>query len=744
MTYLSYPDWLHCDHRHAKPFSGEFAEVSINCEDPEKAELAGACCIIPAARIYLGALPHKRQPMKNIGFSTSPDERLLQQVSSLADSEGTALGFLPKKVYAEAVERERLLCLVSGSTLMGYVLFGGSKGLARIFQVAVAPDYRRAGYARKLLRTAISKIEQQRYSAVQARVAADLRSAQKLYESLDFSQLRVEPGGKTTGRTILIYMLELELSKMQDELFLHSGDIDAPLSLYVLDLNVLFDYIRERDNKEYATGIIAGCLKQNIRLAVAQEFIRKLEKNNLGIDDSKLPVAQRLLVLPQVCDEKLSETASKIHELVFGGMGTDKTASDARHIAHACLAGARGFITGDKTTLQKHHSLFNNFNIEVLSTLDAYSLFHAGLELNTAGEEHGENFSIDRISKEKGCGYLSSQKGISAKTVSELNDFWAVSADSEIVAVGGIGISQKIPPKIFLLIHCNQENLKAGVYTNYLMNKLIYESCKNHPAHVQLSYIPGQVSVRMEARNFGFQEKEGRLEKIALGCPLLAKNWEQSARLLRGLTRLSLPEQVPDSFDDPVLITSPSGQQKSVSITQLEKILSPCLIACPHRPAVIMPIQKRYSDLLFDAGKQQAFDFFAKKPVKFLAERSYISSPRNRSKIIPKGVALFYESSSSNGAGAIIAVAAITNVVVKKNTEVNHEQVVVDDVSSVSNINEVLQTSFDNILLFPHQISLEELRGFAPEAVKANLVTATEIASDTMIKIISHGGWQYE
>src|SRR5260370_25081316 len=74
--------------------------------------------------------------------------RQLPAIRALADGEKEALGFLPEPAYSEAIERRRLIAMCStadGDTkVAGFILFSGVFPNARIQQVVVARQHRRA------------------------------------------------------------------------------------------------------------------------------------------------------------------------------------------------------------------------------------------------------------------------------------------------------------------------------------------------------------------------------------------------------------------------------------------------------------------------------------------------------------------------------------------------------------------------------------------------------------------------
>ena len=69
-----------------------------------------------------------------------------------------------------------------------------------------------------------------------------------------------------------------------------------------------------------------------------------------------------------------------------------------------------------------------------------------------------------------------------------------------------------------------------------------------------------------------------------------------------------------------------------------------------------------------------------------------------------------------------------------------HTSAVVEDLSTLTKTSEILVSTFDNLLRFPRQISLEQLR--AMKAVgPSNLQTATALPSRLLCEILELG-WE--
>jgi hypothetical protein len=108
--------------------------------------------------------------------------------------------------------------------------------------------------------------------------------------------------------------------------------------------------------------------------------------------------------------------------------------------------------------------------------------------------------------------------------------------------------------------------------------------------------------------------------------------------------------------------------------------------------------------------------------------------------MVPGAALVFYESRRNRGAGAAIAIARIADV-----TQLSKERIpesvrrgaVVKDTRPLSASDQILVTTFTNLIHFKHPVPLEHLREIGCVG-RANLPTATQI-SDALALIVEAG-----
>ncbi|MBL7195659.1 MAG: GNAT family N-acetyltransferase [Desulfobacterales bacterium] len=77
----------------------------------------------------------------------------IERVQTFADSNKKALGFLPKSVFRDQANNNRLWVAINANSgeLLGYLLWGGRYPMLKVFHLYVAQQNRKQGIGAKLL-----------------------------------------------------------------------------------------------------------------------------------------------------------------------------------------------------------------------------------------------------------------------------------------------------------------------------------------------------------------------------------------------------------------------------------------------------------------------------------------------------------------------------------------------------------------------------------------------------------------
>lgn len=699
----------------------------------------------------------------------------LHEIQALADSEKEALAFLAAPAYREAIERRRLIAMFDATEakrrVVGHVLFSGVFPYARIQQIVVAKDQRRSGIARALLNAVVSHLEARGYLAISAAVASDLTVAQAFYESCGFIARRSKAGGQARGRTIILRSRDLANESLFSILeppagtaptavdlgLQHRSASSAPL--YVIDLNVLFDAIRNgRPRSPAAHRLVGAALGHRIRLAVAPEFVVELQRTTAeGAEDLLLSLARQLPRLPPLDATQTDALASLVHKIVFvdpgrSQAGSPQAISDARHIAEAALARASGYVTSDGSLLEAREDLLKQVGIDVAS-LEEFSELFVPIEtaLQDIAQLKGTDCAAGAVSVDAVREYLRQHRvavELQREFVPADGPLGAWNARSiveagETVAIGVVRRPIAIDAPVRLLLHVRPDHVSCELFADHLLDMLCAEACGSGPTTLELAMVPGQAVLRRSATVRGFLpiNHGDALIKVAIGRPITSESWPRVARQTRRRTGLRLPEEFPTvaAEQGSVRIQGPDGRTVVVRLAALEDALGPTVLAWAGRTGAIVPIVRAYADDLLGTTNQGSL--FGSPEASFLTRRTYFNSPRSANLLRSGLPILFYESVRSGGRGAIVAAARIVDATVVQKNQVPEEllrRAVVEDVNPLSASTEVLATTFDNLLRFPRPVPLAELR-ILGATTAANFRSSTALSAEHLTAILELG-----
>lgn len=713
--------------------------------------------------------------MSRVQFNIEQSPRalvsLLPAILELVDSEKEALGFLTPKAYEDAIARRRLMAAVvqdgEAPRFAGFLLYSGVYPNAKVQQIAAIPAFRKKGAASTLMKALIAELERVGFMGIRADVASDLPSALAFYAKHGFEPVRERAGGTARGRTIIIHSRQLET----DNLFTlasaqpsQSIDIGArrrnpgEMPVFAFDLNVYFDLVRRRTQSENARRLFGEALGHSLRLTVADEFVTELQRTSTNtLADPVLQMALQLPRLPRQEASELDKLAERIHDIVFvktghKDAGSDNAKSDARHVAHAALARASAFVTRDGPILNARQELLNSFGIDIATVDEVLDLLPSE-KSPSAIPLRGEGFEPASISLDEFSIYCT-EVGIpeatrlefagstSTKTIVRTN---AIRFGERIVAVGTSIIPKGVDPTARLLIHVRQEHQDAELFADFLMETFVRSACEGAAITIELVHLNGQSIVNRLASVRGFYRKANAPSflKIAVGRPLTVKSWATEAQQIRRRTGLILPDDLATlSASGDIIVQLPTGSSKKIDNSSLETLLGPTIIVWPGRSGVIVPIARSYADDLLGTSDQPSLGFMTNRDAAFLSKRAYVNSPRTSKQMRPGSPIIFYESKrDGKGRGAAIAVARIVSSVVVSKSQIDaksDKRLVIDDADQFSATDDVLLTTFDNLMPFPTIVGLKKLKEFGATG-STNLVSAVSLSSEQIASVLTCG-----
>lgn len=690
-------------------------------------------------------------------------EPLLNFVRNAADSHRDAFGFLAASVYEEFARKDCLYVLVErtvdGQKYVGHLLFTQRYPTARIVQMYTDPHYRRQALATRLIDHFRAELTRAGFTSIYASVAEDLNQANAFWEKQRFHIQAVRQGGEVRKRKILRRCHELE----SPQLFPASG-IDrhnplgliaasaAGISLFLLDLNVLFDATGPRRVRHMAAVSLFQAERLSIcRLAVSNEVREELRRTaSQGKIDPMEGFVDILPSFPLKEFDPKNVLFKELTALVFPQQKelTKNDQSDLRHIATAIQHGLAGLITNDAQVLRAGPFIKGKYGIEVLSP-DAFRLEQTDQQTSVFEGKGDVELSLRRVSDED-AGRMHDflrQQGVSPVEIA--TEWFPTGANSRVVSRFSVWASNVPVGYITWSAASQQRNFVARVATDpqnassddaarIMLTLLLEQLPLKGPGRIDIVMPAFQSITRDIAIEMGFRgapDHKG-LNKIALGGVLTTDTWTNFRSQLQQNSAIKLPEDIP-AFQHPdqqIPISTPDGNRRYISLDELESLLSPTLLCLPGRSAVITPIQRSFSEPLL--GHSRQFSLLPANRVALFTDRHYISSPRTLPHFKRGTLIFFYESGRGGGRCAVVAMARVRQAYLKRSEEMGSQDLehsVLDDLSVKSVVKSKTKTVtvFDNLFVLPRLVPLETLRrigcGSDTQLISTNRIATAQV-----------------
>lgn len=703
-------------------------------------------------------------------------EAHLEAVRSAADSNKASLGFLPASVFAGYARKGNLWVAVNASgDYLGHLLFDRRYPRATVIQMYSEPSSRRTGVAAALLSKLKIDLSKDGYLSIRASVAADLRVANDFWQSQGFSVQSKKMGGQTTGRRILVRVHELDVPQLfsrsglgqssEDSLGLAHVDSAIP-SLYLVDLNIIFDITKRRASHETAAALFRAAHAGDCRLAISDEMRRELHRSAVSHEsDPMLCLIDSLPCVHLPKSEEALDLLRAVASIVFPekkypGQLSKNDMSDVRHVSTAIICRLAGFITRDQRILRAAGQLEHSYQLQILSPheFDAADLVFGSrveLDLDDGRLQIGP---YDYRHHDKVRSLLENNGVAPVEIVGSWmprggNDGTRTSlvATSNGEVLGYIASSRFEPrtkhAKLLALV--NDSVNRARDIARLLLNKAMELDSKAPAVLFQLSMPERQSCLREAAYALGFRSghsqgkllTQGALLKVSFRRVVTEVNWMEFRKVLDEVADLRVDEELPSwvSHASQVGLVCPDGNRRFVRLDLLETLISPVIFALRGRSALIVPIQPKYSEDLLGHSRQMSMA--PRMQLETARSRKYFADVRSVGSYTKGGLVLFYESGSA-GERAIVAIGRILDVYTSGRDDVG-EELLSGSVLTKESLMDIGRSQrkaccvFDNVVHFYNPVRLPVLRAVGIDS--SRLITALKISDDQLAAILREG-----
>lgn len=670
----------------------------------------------------------------------------LPSVVQAADSDKDALGFFPESVFTDFARKEQLFVVLvkedDEEFYGGHLLFDVRFPKAHVRQVFVSERFRRLKLGEVLLSTLKQYLTKLQFISIHARVAEDLREANLFWERQDFYPQRVETGGASRNRIIVVRAHELASPQLFESSGISAAD---PLGLdfkqyeakplFLLDLNVLFDLGPRRPRHEQAVAVFRAERMQACSLAISSEIDTELKRTaHAGKTDPMQALASALPSFPTPPEDDWNRLAPELAQLIFPQRtNQDRLSrndlSDLKHLATAIHHRLPGLVTSDTHVLACAMELRRRYGIEVISpeSFQIHQPDHASQGIHGSTSELVLTLESVDSQDEKKIQALLSSLGVDIAAQSAQ---WAAvdgnqSVCSRFVAktnnelIGYLVWPHAVKGKVITAyVAVAEEQIAAQDAMRLMLNHLADQVPQYEIMRIRLSCPPRQVVVREVAATLGYTRAPSRpneLQKVVVKRLISSSNWQETRRLLSSSCEVTLPDTAPTFrlVDQQVPVVRPDGERALVSLFTLETLLAPALFCLPGREGVLVPVQRQFAEHLLQNSAQASL--LPQARAQLLQQRHYLSGPSTLKAFSRGDLMFFYESSKNKGACAVVAVGRVLRTYHRHEAALGAEDLTPsvlgsDQLSSIGKAKIKTVTVFDNLLPLPQAVSLEDLR----------------------------------
>ena len=701
----------------------------------------------------------------------------VQHVRTLADAHRREFGFIPRSAYDDAALREKLWVTVGSVSrdFRGYLYFGGRHPRMRVFQICVAPGHRSSGIAQRIISEFAQYSQRLHYLNITADVLSTL-PANRFWKSQGFEIIRQIPS-KREDATINLYSKELDVPSLfrGDEYRQSSGgpttfQIDPrrpllPTPSYVLDLNVLFDVLRDRDTGQCAQ-ILASALSHHIGLFVTHEFVAELKRNTQDPSaDPVLAFAKELPRLPRPNSPRLHALLEELRKLFASAppgprQWTVNDTSDHIHLATSIHHHAFGFVTSDAAILRNSAALHDQYGLHVVSPADIVDSFEpdenqrAATSITSAKREITVS-EVDDGNRTAAHEFLLNRSPEGGDVAALLNDdplqsrpdSIVVTSSGQIIAMGVWSAMPGAGRNADLHVYVDEEHSDADRAMDHILESGAGAGKRGQTWLFSLKIPRDQIRTRETASRRGFctrRQSTGasiELSRVVNGGVVTAGEWRGFRRDFLDLTSLVLPNAIPsyEEMKNTGIVLGRDGHLPSstLSLFDYETFISPGYLLGPGRGAEIVPIRETYSDELLPPTRRQGL-LFSQNDAAFRLERAYFLRAGMHKRFCRGKIVVFYVSRPRHQAvalGRVTFSATLTTTRALLNMTRQGVLTEAEIQQRTNDRNEIAVFTFDNVLPFANGVDYKKLKVMGC-VDGANLVTAKAISGELLGRIV--------
>lgn len=682
------------------------------------------------------------------------------QVTSIADRNKGALGFLSASVYERMASKGQLWTIVnSEEALQGYLMFGGSMPTLRILQIYVCESAVRKGVGRMLVNALVDHAKACHYHTIAARVASDL-VANKFWDRMGFKIHRQVRGGETKKRIINIRGYSLESNDLFGDLLSDQSELtpSGPIlnrPVYAIDLNLLIDVIEAREGYKKVIKLMQMGFQGGLTICITPEFRKELERNSDKYQDDKLLRLAELFPELKAKDDT-ADTENRLRGIIFpsrnlGRKSAQNDKSDLLHLAYCISAGVTGFITSEKALLRASAEIKDRYGISIFTPEemvlddteihDTFSPLNADFTLHSSPNSNSEE--AKQFLNDSGAPQLVMDEIFNSSPIVNNETVCEARLDGRLFAVFFFKKPVKSTRSTLACIYVDETSPKAmAIIDHFLAMILKYKS--GFSFRLDLYIGKDQILTADTIRKKGFFKSKSNFAKFICDLFLEQKNWANFTKDINSLCGLSLPNKLPGKKElrnTGICVTDTNGKVHTLSWFEFETLISPRFILNADRGCVLVPIRENYANGLIGNVKKQ-LSLLSSHEKTLLLEKAYFRSS-NKASLFQKGGIIAFYVSGKNSIQEVIGFARITysdvvsldEAIIKLDRQGVLSRTELSDLTDSSSKLHVF--TFDNFLEFDRRITFQRAKALGLIS-NANLVSPEKIGLEKFKTLIGY------
>ena len=674
------------------------------------------------------------------------------QVTSIADKNKAAFGFLSASVYEQMASKGQLWVAVNeAKELKGHLMFGGTMPTLKVFQIYACESVKGHGVGTLLINALKEHAKKSNYHTISARVASDL-PANIFWKNVGFPIFRQVKGGEKKRRMINIRGYTLK----DNDLF---GSLDHETSfvtpsrpvldrpVYALDLNLLLDIFEARPGYEKVIKIMEIGFQGRFSICITPEFKRELQRQSDKFCDDK--ILRLAGIFPEIRSQvDISNIAKSLREIVFpyrslNRRNSQNDESDLRHLAYCVNAGVVGFVTRENAMLRACNDIKEKYGTSIISpdelilddgdTLD----FPSPLNADFCFEKSSCTPEVTRFLKEFLVPKIILETIFPTSPVTDNGSVYVAKLEGCLFGVYFFKKPVVSTGVAMACLYVNEGCPKALAAIDHFLEKALrYRSGFSY--RLQLYIGKGQDLTEDTLLRKGFFPLDDHFVKIICNLFLDEKNWQRFSNELKSYTGFSLPDNLPtknELLHTGILFSDGSGKAVALTWFDFETLISPRFIFNSGKNCTLVPIRENYANGLIGNLTNQ-LSLLSSHDKALLLEKAYFRSSTKTS-LFSKGELIAFYVSGKNSIQEMIGFARITYsdviTIDEATIKVDRQGVLThNELASYTDNSGMLHVfTFDNFFEFDSRISFKKAKSLGLIS-SANLVSPERIGPDKL------------